>query len=417
VDELGERLEQITEPNLLMLALINRGTALAWRGRYRAGAEDLEQASRVASAHGFDYAVLHCLSHLAGVASAESDYPRMQRVADAALNFARERSLDSSSASCFAYIIAAWAAYQFLDHERAHALAPLAVQRLATSNDRTVETAAVSVAAAVDFERDADTHAVLVRLRRHWATLSRNDPVQPAMVAYVAAVEQRMALRLGRPDWAAEAERRASAWLGDAGDALLLRARMHAHYGRVAASRNLLEKITKGHSQCHVVSSRIEAHLLAAALAGRAGDHRNVNLELRAAIELAEPRRAVRPFYEAGQEIRQLVATQLSRLGRLDPFVEEILGAIPAESQGVTAELTPREMQLLGELPTLATIEEIAGSPYESVNTVKTHLRKVLPQARGDLATGGRDRGAATWTLVASIGTPFERILLIECSG
>jgi LuxR family maltose regulon positive regulatory protein len=192
---------------------------------------------------------------------------------------------------------------------------------------------------------------------------------------------------------------------------------MHAHYGRVAASRNLLEKITKGHSQCHVVSSRIEAHLLAAALAGRAGDHRNVNLELRAAIELAEPRRAVRPFYEAGQEIRQLVATQLSRLGRLDPFVEEILGAIPAESQGVTAELTPREMQLLGELPTLATIEEIAGSPYESVNTVKTHLRKVLPQARGDLATGGRDRGAATWTLVASIGTPFERILLIECSG
>jgi hypothetical protein len=49
----------------------------------------------------------------------------MQCVADAALNFARERSLDSSSASCFAYIIAAWAAYQFLDHERAHALAPL----------------------------------------------------------------------------------------------------------------------------------------------------------------------------------------------------------------------------------------------------------------------------------------------------
>jgi LuxR family maltose regulon positive regulatory protein len=34
-------------------------------------------------------------------------------------------------------------------------------------------------------------------------------------------------------------------------------------------------------------------------------------------------------------------------------------------------------MQLLGELPTLATIEEIAGSLYESVNTVKTHLRKV----------------------------------------
>ncbi|MFD2417342.1 LuxR C-terminal-related transcriptional regulator [Amycolatopsis pigmentata] len=397
MDELGERLDRIADPDLLMLALINRGTAMFWLGDHQAAGRDLSWALRIATAHQFDYAIVHCLSHLAGVASVDSDYPRMRRMADEALRFAEKHDLADSPVCSFAYTVAAWVAYQFLEHDRARELARRAVEVLGTSNDRTVELCALSFEAAVDFEWGDDPHAALVRMRRQWATVSRQDPVQPTLVAHLAPIEQRMALRLGRPDWAAEAERRASAWLGDHGEVHLLRARMHAHYGRVTAARALLDKITKGRVPCLLVASRIEAHLLAAVLAERAHDGRTANLEIRAGIELAEPRRALRPFYDAGQEIRQLLVPQLGRLGRLDPFVEEILDAIPPAPAGVTAELTPREVQLLRELPSLATIEEIAGSLYVSVNTVKTHLRNVYRKlgvtSRRDAVIAARERG------------------------
>jgi LuxR family transcriptional regulator, maltose regulon positive regulatory protein len=397
LDELGERVDRIVDPDLLTFALVNRGTAMFWLGDHQVAGRDLGRALRAATAHDFDYAVLHCLSHLAGAASIDSDYPRMRRMADEALRFADKRGQADSPAATFAYTMAAAAAYQFLERDRAKELARRAIDVLGSSNDRTVELAALSVETAIDFEWGADPHAALVRVRRHWATANRQEAVQPALVAHMTPIEQRMALRLGRPDWAAEAERRASAWLSDYGEAQLLRARMHAHYGRVTAARALLEKVTKGRTPCLVLSSKIEAHLLAAVLAERAHDGRTANLEIRAAVELAEPRHAVRPFYDAGQEIRQLLVPQLGRLGRLDPFVEEVLDAIPPAPAGVTAELTPREVQLLRELPSLATIEEIAGSLYVSVNTVKTHLRNVYRKlgvtSRRDAVIAARERG------------------------
>lgn len=397
LEELGERVERIAEPDLLMLALINRGTALFWLGDQQASGRDLGWALRIATAHEFDFAILHCLSHLAAVASLDSDYPRMRRMADEALQFAERRGLLDNPTASFAHTIAASVAYQYLERDRARELAAKAISLLGSGGDRTAELCALSLEAAIDFEWGPDPHDALVRLRKHWSTVNRQEVVAPVLVAHLAPIEQRMALRLGRPDWAAEAERRASAWVGDHGEAQLLRARMHAHYGRVTAARALLEKVTKNRAPCLVVSSRVEAHVLAAMLAERAHDGRTANLEIRAAIELAEPRRALRPFYDAGQEIRQLLVPQLGRLGRLDPFVEEVLEAIPPAPAGVTAELTPREVQLLRELPSLATIEEIAGSLYVSVNTVKTHLRNVYRKlgvtSRRDAVIAARERG------------------------
>jgi LuxR family maltose regulon positive regulatory protein len=173
---------------------------------------------------------------------------------------------------------------------------------------------------------------------------------------------------------------------------------MHFHYGRVASARSQLEKITQGEARCHVVSTRIEAFVLTTVLAHRVGDARTADKALRAALELAGPRRALRPFYDAGPEVRKLLVPQIGRLGRLDAFVSELMDAIPAAPRPAdTAELTPREVQLLRELPSLATIEEIAATLYVSVNTVKTHLRNVYRKlgvtSRREAVVMARQRG------------------------
>jgi LuxR family maltose regulon positive regulatory protein len=186
-------------------------------------------------------------------------------------------------------------------------------------------------------------------------------------------------------------------WLGDSGDAQLLRARAYAHHGRVTAARSVLERIIQGHAPAHAVSTQIEAHTLAAVLAARAGERQAASAAVRTAIELAAPREAARPFYEAGQDIRRLLVAQVGRLGRLNHFVEKLLHVIPAAAMDITVELTPREAQLLRELPSLATLEEIAASFYLSVNTVKTHLRNLYRKlgvtSRRDAITAARQRG------------------------
>ncbi|HJQ44891.1 MAG TPA: AAA family ATPase, partial [Amycolatopsis sp.] len=364
IEELGSRVARIANPDLRILALVNRGTALYWLGQHQAAGPDLEQAMRMAAARRYDLVVLHCLSHLSGVASAEGDFPQMHRMARQALRFAEERGPALQSACCYANAIAAWAAYQFLDSREAASLANKAIELLGPGNDRTVELCVLLVREAIDFDLGAEPHAALLRMRRHWANVDRDQPVQPTLLAYSAPVEQRMALRLGRADWALEVERRAALRLGESGDVYLLRARLHAHHGRVVAARNLLERITRQQVRSHVVLTRIEAHLLAATLADRAADRRAARSEVRAAIELAAPRRALRPFYDAGPDVRRLLVPEMGRLGPLDRFVEELLEAIPPAQPGVAAELTPREVQLLRELPSLATIEEIAAALY-----------------------------------------------------
>lgn len=377
IEELGARLSRISDTQLLVLALVNRGATLLWFGQYAAATRDLEQAMRMAKARGFDAAVLDCMSQLSGVAAAHGDFPQMLSVAEDALALAERCAPEPRRTHCAVLTTAATAHYQMLSLDRAAELVGRAADLLGPDTESTVRMTVLTLREAIDFERGLDPHEAMVRLRGHWATLSRDDPIHPTVIAYEATLEQRMALRLGQIHWALDAERRASMWLGESGEVDLLRARLHAHHGRIAAARHLLEGITGGTVPTTMVTTTIEAHILAAILGARAGNGQTTDDDIRAAIELAEPRRVIRPFFEMGSDLRQLLATQMSRLGRLDRFVAELLDAIPATRAGIAAELTPREMELLRELPSLATLEEIAESLYVSVNTVKTHIRNV----------------------------------------
>lgn len=375
VDELGDRHEDIEDPDLRMLALVNRGTALFWLGRLTRARSDLTRALDLAKEQGFDYATAHCLSHLSAVAGATSDLDTMTRVARDAIGFARERGLNSSPSTCIAHAAAAWAAYQSLDDETARVEAGAAARLAPATDDRTVALCARSMAAiATSTERP---HAALLKLRERWDALDRGEPVQPAVVAIVGVAEQKMALRIGRPDWAADVHERAVAWIAGSGEILFMQARVHAYQGHTATALTQLDKFVTGSVRCLVVNTEIETHLLVGALAERAGDPRTARTQLVAALEKAESGHVLRPFVDTGRNLRALLASQVGRLGQLDTFASAVLAVMPAAPSRTGAELSPRELQLLYELPSLSTTEEIASAMYVSVNTVKTHLRSI----------------------------------------
>jgi LuxR family maltose regulon positive regulatory protein len=397
MDELDRRLPQMPDTDMLVFALLNRGSQLFWLGKHDEASRDLEHVLRLATRNNLDFAVLHCLSFLAGVAGTKGDYLEMRRMAEEALAFAEPRTTELRAACCFAYTTAAGACYQSLELDRAADLVTRAVELIDDSIDHNIELYTRTLCEAIDFEHGSDPLNAMVRLRAVWAGVGRTEPVHPSLLAWGAMVEQRMALRLARADWAAEAERRALMWLGDSGEAQLLRARVHAHHGRVTAARSLVERIIRGGKPTCAVYTLIEAHILAGLLTARAGERQSSSMAVRTAIELAAPRGAIRPFYEAGQDIRPLLITQVGRLGRLNQFVERLLAVIPANGPDHTIELTPREAQLLRELPSLATLEEIATSFFLSVNTIKTHLRNLYRKlgvtSRREAIAVARQRG------------------------
>lgn len=365
------------DPDLDLLALVNRGTALLWLDDHDAGERDLHRALALATARHRDSVALHCLVHLAAVAAADADFVGMAERADAAIAFAAERGWAHTSRCAYAYGMAAWAAHQRLDDEAAHRFAPLAVELLEGQTDPNVELTARSLAAIVGFDAAEDRHAVVAGLREHWLRLAGGQ-LAPSLVAYVAPVHQRLALRVGELAWAADVAERVRRLLGGAtAESHLLRAVLNVQKGRVEDARALLRPALDGELRHHLATTLIDAWLLEAVLADRAGDRYRAHQALGEAVRLAAPRRALRPFVDGGEPVRALLAGGAGRFGRHEDFAAEARAALPPQVPGATDVLTARELELLAELPSMRTAEEIAASLLVSVNTVKTHLRGI----------------------------------------
>lgn len=359
-----------------LLVLVNRGTARLWLGEHQAGERDLRRALEVASARGHDSTVLHCLVHLAVAAAADSDLVATAARAEAAIAFATEHGWSHTPRCGYAYGIGAWAAYQRLDQDTGSSYARLAVRLLVGQADPNAELTALSALAIVGFDDASDRHAVVAELREHWQRHAGRR-ITPSLVGMEAPVEQRLALRVGEAGWAAEVADRVEDLLGEAGELCLLRATLQVQKGRVDPARALLRPVVEGTVHSHALTTVIDAWLLEAVLADRAGDGFRAHRALGEAVELAAPRRALRAFVDGGQAVRSLLASGTGRFGRHEPFAADALAAMPPAIPGATDVLTPREMELLAELPSMRTAEEIAGSLLVSVNTVKTHLRGI----------------------------------------
>ena len=105
----------------------------------------------------------------------------------------------------------------------------------------------------------------------------------------------------------------------------------------------------------------------------------------------------LRPFHDMAPASLELLTASRGRFGSRDRFADEVWASLPRTVVATAEKLTRRELQLLAELPTWRTAEEIAADLCVSVNTVKTHLRGIYRKlgvtTRRDAVTAAHTHG------------------------
>jgi LuxR family maltose regulon positive regulatory protein len=390
------RAGQTGDPDVDLFALVNRGVATAWTGRHHLAKADLEQALHLAGTEQRDAAALQCETHLAAVAAAEGDLAMMGTRARTALAIAESRDWAGTSRCAYAYALLGVEAYERLEKDRAKEYTTLATGLLDGPVDPTIELFVSTLDAMADFDAAEDPHRVVAVLRENWQRLG-DKTIAPALVAYAAPVQQRMALLVGEWMWAADVVDQVRQLLGEGGEHALLRAIQYAQKGKVSSTRRLLRGVLDGELPVISPGTTLYAWLLEAHLAERCAESHRAHEALTEALSLAAPHTAMRPFRDAGHSVRMLLARGAGRFGRLDAFAARVLAHLPAAVPDPTDGLTERERALLTELPSMRTAEEIAHTMFVSVNTVKTHLRGIYRKLgvshRRDAITVARQRG------------------------
>lgn len=357
-------------------ALLDRGVAALSRGEHGAAETDLVRAAALADKEGFTHAELDCRVYLAALASAMGDIGEGARQARAAVEFAERKGWQTHFTCALAYSLMGVHAYLRMEDARATDLAMRATAALGDRPDLAVGIAVRTLDAAVSFATAGDPRAIVGRLRRQWQDVAGRE-VTPPVVAHVAPALQRMALRAGDEQWAAAMPGQVEAMFGPCGEQAVLQAVLHSHHSRVNQARKLVEPLLSGDLPAVAAPTVVDAWLLEAVLVERSGNQRRAHEAVTRALAAAEPVGTIRPFVHAGKPVRELLARGAGRFGRLDRFATTTMTALPAAATTSAGVLTNRERDLLVELPSMRTTEEIANSLFVSVNTVKTHLRGI----------------------------------------
>ena len=135
------------------------------------------------------------------------------------------------------------------------------------------------------------------------------------------------------------------------------------------------------------LETQVESWLVQAAESISSGDTSRSGLCLERALRLAAPEQFRRPFTEAPPSLRKMLHPT-GELMRQHPWLRAPSRqprdraadrwAMSRTDLVITTSLTSKEHEVLEYLAELLTTEEIAGTMYVSVNTVRSHVRSIL---------------------------------------
>jgi LuxR family maltose regulon positive regulatory protein len=363
-----------SQPDLEALARLSRGDACLQHDD-RAGARaEFGAALALSRRHGFDYLRMQCLALLGVVAGRCGDLRTMRTMSEEALAVAADQNWEGSRCSQAA---TAMTGYSELlrclpaDAERRTADA-MAAGAAAAAPEVRFAMQAVHGAAVFDLGDRADGLAQLQRARSDFG----DTQARAQLCAAMAMLEHRAALLLGH----AAAARTVLGWLtercGDHAELVVMRAWADSAGDHCAHARGAIRAVLDGSTPALLPHTVIEGWLLETSIAVTAGERPAARHALQTALALAEPLDALRPFTQAGPNIRELLVHQRGTFGASETFANRVL-AIGVGHQRQTAMLSEREITVLGLLPSMLSLEEIALDLTVSVNTVKSHTRSI----------------------------------------
>ncbi|MDT7577823.1 MAG: LuxR family transcriptional regulator, maltose regulon positive regulatory protein [Pseudonocardiales bacterium] len=361
------------QPELDALARLGRGDAHLHQDDPAGAHAEFGAALALSRRHGFDYLRLQCLAMLGVVAARCGDLRTMQAMSAEAVVLAAERSWEGSRWSQTATAMLAYS-------ELLRCLPADAKQRtadaLATGSAAPPEVhfvlQAVHGAAVFDLGDRADGLAQLQRARSDFGSSRADAPLCAAM----AMLEYRAALLLGHT----AAARTVLGWLsarsGDYAELVMMRAWADAAEDHHAHARGAIRAVLDGSVPALLPQTVIEGWLLETSIAVAAGERPAARHAMQTALALAEPLAALRPFTQAGPNVPELLVHQHGSFGASEMFADRVLAA-GVGHQAQTTILSEREITVLGLLPSMLSLEEIALDLTVSVNTVKSHTRSI----------------------------------------
>lgn len=248
----------------------------------------------------------------------------------------------------------------------------LAVGRNATSPPCRFALRAVHGAAVFDLGDHAGGLAELQRARSEFGA----NEAAAELCAAMALLEFRVALILGHP----AAAHSTLAWLvertDEAGELLMMRAWVESAGHHRDRARNLIRPLLDGSVRVLLPATVVDAWLLETSIALAAGERPAARHALKAALGAAEPLDTIRPFALSEPGVRDLLVHQHGSFGAWDDLANRALtaglGRTPQQ-----ALLSERELTVLGLLPSLLSLDDIAADLAVSVNTVKSHVRSI----------------------------------------
>lgn len=358
-------------------ALLQAGLTAHASENIEAANELLRQAVEHARA-GVGHRVLQgSLSALARLYLATGQLTSAENTANEILEIARDTVDPDCDGTHSAWLTLAWCDFlRAADTDAAAAHATTAADRLRAHHPGLAREAAL-LADLCRVDAVSRERAGIAAIRESFCATIEIGPT-PGFLALAAVPVTHALLRAGEPAWVAEL----LAWVDEqapgSGEAATIRAATESHANRHTRALEAIDSVVTGTAACASSTTIVTASLAEAAIAQRREHGARAHSALTEALRSAEPERLIQPFVDAEAPVRRLLFDGLGRFGRMEDFAVQVRSALPADDATPgTATLTARELDLLRELPSWRTAEQIAADLSVSVNTVKTHLRGI----------------------------------------
>ncbi len=384
-----------TSPDVQVYAAVERGGALLAAGDPTAATFVLDTAADLAEGLGRPAALVDTLVLLALTRAASSDYRGVGPYLDRAFAIAREHGWGASPRLANAHLLRAWCARLRMEDGVARWHAARARTLLDATADPSVTASVQLLDDVIAFEADPRAFASAGEVHQVWKGVEGRRT--PALVVHAALVDARFSLMLHRVDRVHETAAAVRRNVGDCGEVQLIDAMVEGANGRRRQALDAVRQVSSGQVDVVVPVSRLIAASLETRLAVLEEDAYGATRAARQALELAERFDAPRAIVDfGGEQMLTLLQVERGRWGTHEALAERIAGS-PRPADTSPEVLTARELEVLVELPTLRTVDEIAHSMFVSVNTLKTHLRSVYRKlgvsSRRDAVTEARVRG------------------------